>query len=181
MILQLPQQPSLQWLGGRQAVDCEETLHRQHCSSRRSKLLETLKSKSPSLLWPTSVVVLSGAPMCWAPTWMLYFKNVWQSDQVVKILLSTHCIFSGKGVKTTEEHGVCGMSRHLDIFEVQPWVERQRRGTRSNIFDTDLILCLVTCVILCPRARALEAGVSTPEVLNPALGANPVKRFIFWV
>ena len=94
--------------------------------------------------------------------------------------MSNHRIFSCEGVKTTEEDCVRGMGRHLNISDLKITTLRNREEVQDHINDTDLVFCLVTCVILCPRARALEAGVSTPEVLNPALGANPVKKFIFW-
>ena len=50
-----------------------------------------------------------------------------------------------------------------------------KEEVQDHINDTDLVFCLVTCVILCPWPRALEAGIPTPEVLNPALRANPVQ------
>ena len=41
------------------------------------------------------------------------------SDKVLKVLLSNHRIFSGEGVKTTEEDCVRGMGRHLKISDVE--------------------------------------------------------------
>ena len=46
---------------------------------------------------------------------------------------------------------------------------------------TNLILCLIACVILCPWTRALEAGIPAPEVLHPTLGANPVQEIEIWL
>ena len=91
------------------------------------------------------------------------------SDKVLKVLLSNHRIFSGEGVKTTEEDCVRGMGRHLNISDLKITTLRNREEVQDHINDTDLVFCLVTCVILCPWPRALEAGIPTPEVLNPAL------------
>ena len=69
------------------------------------------------------------------------------------------------------------MSRHLKSSHFYPTF-RNRDEVQELI--TDLVFSLVTCVIFGSGARALEASVSTPEVLNSTLGANPVKNVNLW-